>query len=360
MLAGTMVVASFMAAHGQQQFPGGARKIEFSDPKGSAVTSNLNQIANEKTSFQNLEDLRKPVEVFRPGSSLQGVGTPLMPAPPSGVNSKRLRELLERRQDWPFLDFEDYHSGPTIEEIFGIPAYGPNGEVKEKQSPLERYYERLERRSAATTHRTRNDGRTAMEFLLGNRNDGSSKDVNLTGAVGGPGVISPEVDNPLTQLLRGDPRNPIFPEIARPTGFSGAFGQVGQWNIESPEESRAQAARLEEYKRILYHQTLSPLLPSSSPVSRIAPFDPFKSSPSANPAFGLPTNPDPVPFAPITPGRDSSSPFPAAVGTVARPFELPEFSTTVPGLGLVPSSPLPEPVRTPVPAPNFNIPKRRF
>jgi hypothetical protein len=354
MLAGTTLLAGFMAAHGQQPSPGRARKIEFSDPRGSVVTSNLNQIANEKTTFQNPEDdLKKSFDVFSPGNSLQGIGVPQMQrAPSSGVNSKRLKELLEKRQEWLFLEPEDYQAGWTAEEIFGIPEYGPNGEVKEKKSPLERYFERLERANTAATNRTRNEGLFGMGFGPGKKHDGSSKD--SIGAENEPAAI-PEIDNPLKQLLRGNTGNPLFPEKTKPTGVSDVFGQDGQWKLESPEALRAQAARLDEFRRILDSRTL-PSLSSSSPISGIAPFDPLKTSPSTTPAFGLPRTPDPVvTFAPV---RDSSSPFPTTLGTVARPFELPEVSTSLPGM--MPSPVLPEPARTPVAAPDFNIPKRRF
>jgi hypothetical protein len=324
----------------------------------SLVASNLNALANEKARFQNPEeDLKKPFEAFRPGGSLQGVGAPLMQrAPSSGVNSKRLKELLEKRQEWPFLEPEDYQTALTVEEVFGIPEYGPNGEVKERKSPLERYYERLGHANTAT-NRTRNDGLFGMGFIPGKKNDGRNKDLNLTGTEDEPGA-TPEIDNPLKQLLRGNPPgNPLFPETTKPGGFSDVFGQVGQWNTESTEATRAQAARQEEFKRILDFRTL-PTLPSSSPISGILPFDPLKPSSSTTPAFALPKSSDPAPTAPIAPVRDSLNPFPTTFGTVARPSELPEVSASLPGLA--PSTPLPEPARPAVPVTDFNIPKRRF
>jgi hypothetical protein len=317
----------------------------------------LNEIATRKNVLQSDDDLKAPDSVFRPGSSLQGVGTPMMrPAPAPGVSSKRLKELLEKREQWPFLEAEDYQSTPTLEEIFGIPEYGPNGEVKEKASPLERYYERMDRPATTRTNRMDNDDFTAMDLLHGRRTDGINQDLNIPGAANKPGASSPESENPLTQLLRGNPGNSLFPERANPSGpwgTPGQFGQFGQWNAESPEALRAQEMRLEEYKRILDYQMPSSL-PSSSPVSGIAPFDPFKPSPSTTPAFALPKAPDPLP---TTPARDWSSALPT-VGAVGRPFELPEVPTSVPGVS--PATPLPEPVRAAVPAPDFNIPKRRF
>ena len=357
-LAGTMTVAGFVAVQGQQTLPSGGRKIEFSDPRGGVVTSNLNQIATGRAGVQDSDDdLKKPLDVFQPSSSLQGIGTPLLPrAPSSGVNSKRLKELLEKRHDWVFLEPEDYQSQQTIEEIFGIPKYGSDGELQERKSPLERYYERLGNANTATTNRTRNDTLFGLAITPETRNERSTKNLDFTGAENEPGEI-PEIDNPLKELLRGHSGNPLFPEKTKPTGF---FELPGPWNAETAEASRAQAERSEEFKRILDASTL-PSLPPSSPISGIMPFDPLKSPTSTAPAFALPGSPETVPVTtatPFTPVSDSLSPFPTTAGTIARQLELPEASKSLPVL--TPAPTVPEPTRTSVPAPEFNIPKRRF
>jgi hypothetical protein len=357
MVTGAMVVTGFRAAYGQQQSSTGGRKIEFSESGRNVVASNLNTITQGKATFQNPdEDLQKPYELFSPGNSLHGIeAPPAQRMPPSAA--KRLKELLEKRKEWIYLTPEDYHSEPTIEEIFGIPEYGPNGEAKEKKSPLERYYERLERGNTAVTNRNRNDGLSGLAF--GRKKDGSEMESNLTGAEHEPGSV-PEMDNPLSHLLRGNSGNPLVPDRTRPTGFSDVFGrQNSEWKPQSPEALRGLEARLEEYRRILDSRTL----PSSSPVSGITPFDPSKlpGSPSTTSAFAPPSSPEPAPLTPVTRVRDSFNPFSKAVGILGvseLPSGLPEVSTSVPGL--TPSAPLPEPTRTVAPAPDFNIPKRRF
>jgi hypothetical protein len=148
----------------------------------------------------------------------------------------------------------------------------------------------------------------------------------------------------------------LFPDKTKLTGFSGVFGQYETWKPDSAETTRAQAAHLEEYKRILDTQTL-PSLPSSS-VPGILPFDPFRPLNSTSPTFGLPKSSEPTPVVPFATGRDSLNPLPAAGGLAARPFELPDVSAKVPAL--TPSTPLPEPTRTLTPTTDFNIPKRRF
>jgi len=357
-LAGTAVAAGFITAHAQQAFPGGGRKIEFSDPGGSVVSSNLNAMMKGKAAFPSLGDeLRMPAEVFQPGSSLQGIGGPMIQrAPSSAVNNKKLKELLEKRRDWQFLEMEDYQSEQTIEQMLGITEYGASGELKEEKSPLQRYYERFDRANASATNRTRDDSEFDMELGFGRRDRG--KEPNFLGKEREPREIA-DAEDPMKQMLRGTSANPLFPDKTRPTGFSGMFGQSESWKTETSETRRAQDARLEEFRRMLDSQAL-PSLPSSS-VSGVLPFDPFKPVNSSTPTLGLPRAPDSTPVvstAPFAPGRDSLSPIPTAGGLAARPLEPPVGATGNPNLS--PSTPLPEPTRTVAPATDFNIPKRRF
>lgn len=359
-LAGTAVAAGFIVAQAQQALPSGGRKIEFSDPGSGVIASNLNAIATGKSPFPNLEnELKKPNEMFQPGGSLQGIGEPLIQrAPASGVNSKKLKELLEKRQDWQFLDLEDYHSEQSVEEMLGIPEYGRNGELKEEKSPLERYYERLDRANAPVTNRTRNDSSFSMELGFGNKSDRSLQELNRNDKENEPGGMA-EVEDPLRQLLRGNPGNPLFPDKTKPTGFSAVFGQPEAWKPETSDATRAQAARMEEFKRLWDTHTL-PSLPSSS-IPGIPPFDPFKPSGSTTPAFALPRNAEPTPAAPITPIaplRDSLSPLPTTFGAIAGPLDLPVVPPGTPSLA--PAPPPLGPTRAVAPAADFNIPKRRF
>ncbi len=362
-LAGTMVTTVSTSSHGQQPPSSGGRKIEFSDPGRSIVASNLNSVMKEGATFQTPDELQKRYDFSSPGSSLQGIEAPPMQRPPAAPgNSKRLKELLEQRHDWIFLNPEDYRKETTAEEIFGIPEYGANGDVKEKKSPMERYFERLERGNTAT-NRARNDESFGSAFGIGGKRDNRSGEIDFSGAKTGPDESNEggDLNNPLLRLIRGNSGNPWRTDRTKPAGLSDLFGrQNSEWKPDSPETLRAQAARLEEYKRILEMNTM----PSTSPVSGIAPFDPFKlpgSASSTSPAFAFPRNAEPPPVTPITPIRDVSSPFsPVAgvMGVAARPVELPQLAPGVPGL--VPSTPLPEPTRAVVPAPDFNIPKRRF
>src|ERR1035441_1606605 len=82
--------------------------------------------------------------MFTPKSSLEGVVAP-PPRPPaeSVIQSKRVRELLERRKNWVFMTPEDLLAGPTVDDILKTPQYDANGEEKKELSPMLAYYRRL-------------------------------------------------------------------------------------------------------------------------------------------------------------------------------------------------------------------------
>jgi hypothetical protein len=124
---------------------GRGRSIEFSVPKSDEVSTNLHQMTTKKDGLKQLEeDLYQPLQSLGPRSSLEGVAAPL-PRVPAGpmIQSKRVKELLERKKNWVFMSPEDMLSTPTIESILKAPKIGPDGQEKRELPALERYYQRL-------------------------------------------------------------------------------------------------------------------------------------------------------------------------------------------------------------------------
>ena len=140
-LAFTAVLVCTAEAGSRQQ----GRSIEFSQPKSFEVMTNLQQLATKKDSLKQLEeDLYQPLQTFTPKSSLEGVVAPLPRAPaPSAIQSKRAKELLERRRDWVFMTPEDLLAAPTVEQILKTPEYGPDGYPKKDLPAMERYYQSM-------------------------------------------------------------------------------------------------------------------------------------------------------------------------------------------------------------------------
>ena len=117
--------------------------------KSDQVVTNSSPPGARKDSLKQLEeDLFKPLKELSPKTSLDGIFSPPMrpPPPASSIQSKRVKELLERRRSWIFMNPEDLMSVPTAEEMFKLPEYTADGRPKKDVSNIERYYKNLERR----------------------------------------------------------------------------------------------------------------------------------------------------------------------------------------------------------------------
>src|SRR2546426_8187858 len=134
-----------LAGNGRAGEPPHGRPIEFSDPKSSEITTNLHQLSIKRGGLRDFEvDLTKPFQQgFSSRSSLDGIAEQQIHyySPPPMIRFKKAKELLEREKNWALMNPEDLTKGPTPEEIFNLPEYGPDGKEKKKGSAVERFYE---------------------------------------------------------------------------------------------------------------------------------------------------------------------------------------------------------------------------
>ena len=99
--AASVAVAALLVCSAQGADRHRGRSIEFSEPRSDEVTNNLHQLTSKKDGLQAVG--RGPLQaaaVLRPKSSLEGVVAP--PPPPQRapvIQSKRVKELLERRKE---------------------------------------------------------------------------------------------------------------------------------------------------------------------------------------------------------------------------------------------------------------------
>ena len=144
-VTGFLSVSLSLVCSAQPAGNGRGRSIEFSAPRSDEVTTNLHQLTSKKDSLRQLEeDLYKPLQSFAPRGSLDGViAPPVRPPSTTVIQSKRAKELLERRKNWIFMTPEDLMNGPTTEQLLKTPEYGADGKEKEERPAFERYYERL-------------------------------------------------------------------------------------------------------------------------------------------------------------------------------------------------------------------------
>src|SRR6478672_489199 len=124
-------------SNGQEKRSG--RPIEFSDPKGADASTNVSPLSTKRSMLRELEDdLTKSFQKsLSSHSSLDGVAMP-PPAqmPGSVIQSKKVKELLDRKKNWYLNSPEDLTSTPTAQELLHLPDYATDPEGKKPRSSL--------------------------------------------------------------------------------------------------------------------------------------------------------------------------------------------------------------------------------
>jgi hypothetical protein len=359
-VAAALGLAGAPAAPAQSAPAGRGRAIQFSEPRSPVVSSNVNSLGANKTRLEDLEqDLRKPFDFLgtADNSINRLAAPPVRPPPPSAARLRQMKELLEKRKEWIFLAPEEYVApGLTAEEIFDLPEYGPDGEPRPRKTPIERYYERLDKARAearaAATNRVRDD--FALSPLAGDAGQDDRdrfKGLGLTGAE--PSV--PGLDA-WDKALRGwvPSGNAILnPTPSSSTGSGGGLGDLfglgkPQTDGFAPDRSRAMDERMQEFKKLLETSSPTALNPvpgafSSAPIPPAIPpgpaasagQDPFGSAGLRSGVSPLAANPAPLALSPGSPAN------PALPGWLPPPSAAPAAPALKPPSG-------------------FNIPQRNF
>ena len=234
------------------------RSIGFSQPRSDEVTTNLNQLTSRKDSLRQLEeDLNAPLQSFTPRSSLEGVVAPPPRAPvPSAVQSKRVKELLERRKNWVFMTPEDLLSGPTVDQILKTPEYDADGQPKKELPAMEQYYQRLMPKRPAKNI----PGQVQTDDQFG---PPSQADLPAAAAEDDsdlPGGVRESADA-LRSMFQSDGGNSSFARGATPGGLSQSSWQTGQ--ASSREQMVEHKKLMDEYHSLIDPSWRPPVVASS-------------------------------------------------------------------------------------------------
>jgi hypothetical protein len=121
-------------------FAQGGRPIEFSEPRSERARTNLIRLEQGRSGLDRLEsELNRPFEFISRGNSMEGRPLPMpLPAPPPVVNSARVKELIERREDLPFMTTEEAFRLNPDADRFKTPELTPDGRDRNRLRPLER------------------------------------------------------------------------------------------------------------------------------------------------------------------------------------------------------------------------------
>ena len=265
------------------------RPIEFSEPRSDEVTTNLHQLTSKKDGLRQLEeDLYKPLQSFTPKSSLEGVVAP-PPRPPAApvIQSKRAKELLERRKNWVFMSPEDLLAGPTVEEILKSPQIRRRWPGEEGAAATGAVLPAPCHQAALgqTTRQSKDDDLFGTPGKSNSRDElAAHDDSNLPSGL----RESAQALKQLSESDSGD--NPFRPRLRRTAAFPTLSASAN--NTPSKEQ-------MLEHKKFMdeYHSLVDPGWhpPAVATPGQSAHFRRRCGSPAGKPAAGLPSSPSPAP-----------------------------------------------------------------
>jgi hypothetical protein len=286
------------------------------------------------------------VQTFEPQGSLGGVvARPTRPPATPTIQSKRVKELLDRRKNWVFISPEDFVGAPTVEEILKAPARGTDGQEEKDRPAVERYYEHLAIKQAAAN----NPAQSKEDELFSPPSQSNSRD-----------ELSVQEDSKLPSSLResaealkklfepGGRDNP-FVQGAAHGSLSDTFG-LGN-NTLSKEQMQDQKKFMDEYRSVLDPTWHPPTV--AVPGGSLAI---FADTPGAKvkPAAGLPSASSPALYHGFEAQADVLNPMlgpPGLADVNAQALGQTRPTPVLPGM---------EPTRATPVAPSFDAPRRSF
>jgi hypothetical protein len=343
-----MVLSGLLAGNAQTGSKERGRPIEFSLPKSDEVTTNLQQLTSKKDSLKQLEeDLYKPLQSFRPESSLDGVVAP-PPRPSSAppIQSKRVKELLERRKNWVFMSPEDLVSEPTVEDVLKTPQLGLDGQEKKELPAIERYYRRLSNKRVDPDNllQPKNEDLFGTPSKSNSRDERSQQeDANLPGGLR-------ESAQTLSKLVESDSNDGRFSRASTHGDFSDAFG-LGNEPL-SKEQIQEHKKFMDDYHSMVDPGWHPPAIATAENLMSTLGADAAASAGKS--AVGLPSSLSPAPHTALEVQMDVTSP-------QLGPAALPDVNAQALGQTRpTPALPTVEPTRVMPPPPSFAAPKRSF
>jgi hypothetical protein len=345
--AATLVLSGVVVVSAQSGGTGRGRPIEFSVPRGGEVTTNLQQLTSKPDDLRQLEEgFSKPMQPFTPQGSLDGVVAPPTRPPASAtIQSKRVKELLERRKNWVFMTPEDLLAAPTVEEILKAPQLGPDGQQDKELPALERYFQRQAvKRSAAD-----NPLDSGSADLFGQPKQSDSRDeLAVQEDTSLPSSLR-ETAEALSKLFQPGGSDSPFTQGAAHGDFSDTFG-LGN-NPLTKDQMQQHKKLMDGYNALVDPNWRPPAITGPGAFPAIYP---DRAAPAGLPATGLPSVQNPA----LNHGLEAQADI---LNPRLGPAELPDLNAKALGLTR-PSSALPkiDSTTVPPPAPSFEAPRRVF
>ena len=319
-----------------------------SEPKTNVESTTFRKPVSGKSGLLRLEEeLSKSFQALKPtASSLEAAPPPSLNARSGPIRqSKRAKELQDRRKNWIFLTPEELMGTPKSDDFFNLPEErqdGQDGQDKNGLSPLERFYQGLERRKSG---KSKPQQRKAENSLNSRDEQGLAHDSDSPDDPSLPSDMR-ESEKALRKLLGGEK-----------AGSAGNPAHKSVWDVfglgdkvNSPKEELAHKDYMKRYQE--------EVLGEPPPVTAGGLTVPF-AAPSPQPGATL------LSGAPLGGALPSGRPdgFDPLLGT-ASPTYIPNASPDLSAKAINQWNPMyvPAKVEPPKwnPPPNFEIPRRKF
>jgi hypothetical protein len=315
--------------------------------KTNVAGSTVKPPAGGKSGLLRLEEeLSRSFDALKPApSSLDGVAPPPLEARPVPTRqSKRAKELQDRRKSWIFMTPEELMGTPKSDDFFKLPEDSLDSQDRKTLSPVERFYQRLERRKSGETEPKE---RAAQDRFNPRDEQATSNDAD-----------SPD-DPSLPSDLRGSEKALRKLLGSEKSGAAASPSQNSIWDIfgfgekvTSPKDELAH----KEYMKRYQEEVLGVQPTGASGDALTAPFG----GPLAQPV--APVSPGTLPGGLSTSIRPDG--FDPLLGAVS-PTYIPNASSDPTARALNQWNPLyatpkAEPPKWNPPAPNFDVPRRKF
>ena len=286
------------------------------------------------------------MQSFAPPSSLDGVAVrPTRPPATPAIQSKRVKELLDRQKNWVFMSPEDLVGTPTVEDILKTPARGTDGQEEQDRPAFERYYERLAIEQSAVG----NPAQSKQDGLFGPPSGSKSReelplqeDSNL------PSGLRQSAEALQRLFEPGGTDNPMVQGAMRGS-LSNTFG-LGN-NILSKEQMQGHKKLMEDYQSVLDSTWHPPAV--AVPGSSLAIFGDM-TAPVSKPAAVQPSPPSPALHHGLQALADVLDPM------LGLPGQADVDAQALGQAKLTPAFPKVESTRAIPVAPSFDAPRRSF
>jgi len=226
------------------------KSAESAGSKSSNATTNSTSFKPKQNGLRQIEqDLFKPFETIAPKGSLDGASAPLMPGPQPNapaIQSRRAKELLQRRRDWAFETPEEILATSATDDIRkGRDKEKESGDNNSKLSPIERFYERLNNK----------DKKGSSDKGNKSHNREQPTDSQKSGMLSDDPETDDDADLPLgVRETQREMRKLLAPkerkEDSEPrNSFTDVFGLSKK--TQSREETEMQKERMDRYKQLI-------------------------------------------------------------------------------------------------------------